>query len=128
VSGFEGSPRVREVGRLATHRGQFQKAIATALFSKVRSAYDKVRNIGGEALQKQARITSKGQVTVPREIRRVLGVRSGDRLLFESDEKGVRVRPVRTESPFAKFKGIGNPGIVSGRKGIIRWVRELRGR
>jgi hypothetical protein len=55
-------------------------------------------------------------------------LRSGDRLLFESDEKGVRVRPVRTESPFAKFKGIGNPGIGSGRKGIIGWVRELRGR
>jgi hypothetical protein len=38
------------------------------------------------------------------------------------------VRPVRTQSPFAKFKGIGNPGIDSGRKRIIRWVRELRGR
>ena len=61
-------------------------------------------------MEKQARITSKGQITVPREVRRVLGVRPGDRLLFESDAKGVRVRPVRTKSPFAKFKGIGNPG------------------
>jgi antitoxin PrlF len=79
-------------------------------------------------LEKEARITSKGQITVPREIRRVLGVRPGDILLFEGDEKGVRVRPVRTKSPFAKFKGIGNPGIDSGRKGIVRWFRELRGR
>jgi len=79
-------------------------------------------------LEKQAKITSKGQITVPREVRRVLGVRPGDRLLFEGDEKGVRVRPVRTQSPFAKFKGIGNPEIGSGRKGIVRWVRELRGR
>ena len=86
-----------------------------------------VRNLGGEVLEKQARITSKGQITVPREVRRVLGVRPGDRLLFESDENGVRVRLVRTRSPFAKFKGIGNPGIGSGRQGIIRWVRELRG-
>lgn len=78
-------------------------------------------------MEKQARITSKGQITVPREVRRVLGVRPGDKLLFESDETGVRVRPVRTESPFAKFKGIGNRGIGLGRKGIIRWVRELRG-
>lgn len=75
-------------------------------------------------MEKQARITSKGQITVPREVRRVLGVRPGDRLLFESDENGVRVRPVRTKSPFAKFKGIGNPGIRSGREGIIRWVRS----
>ena len=79
-------------------------------------------------LEKQAKITSKGQITVPREVRRVLGVRAGDRLLFEGDENGVRVRPVRTKSPFAKFKGIGNPEIASGRKGIIRWVREVRGR
>ena len=95
---------------------------------KGKEPYRKVRNRGGEILQKQARITNKGQITVPREVRRVLGVRPGDRLLFESDERGVRVRPVRTESPFAKFKGIGNPGIGSGRKGIIRWVQELRGR
>ena len=37
-------------------------------------------------------------------------------------------RPVRTKSPFVKFKGIGNPGIGLGREEIIRWVRELRGR
>ncbi len=79
-------------------------------------------------LEKQAKITSKGQITVPREVRRVLGVRPGDRLSFESDENGVRVRPVRAKSPFAKFKGIGNPGIGSGRERIIRWVRDLRGR
>ena len=79
-------------------------------------------------MQRQARITSKGQITVPHEIRRVLGVRPGDRLIFESDEAGVRVRPVRTESPFAKYRGIGNPGIPSGRAGINRWTKETRGR
>ena len=78
-------------------------------------------------MEKRAKITSKGQTTVPREVRRVLGVRPGDCLLFESDEKGVRVRPVSTKSPFAKFKGIGNPGMGSGRSEIIRWVRGLRG-
>ena len=78
-------------------------------------------------MQKQAKITSKGQITIPREVRRALGVRAGDRLLFEGDEKGIRVRPARTESPFAKYRGIGNPGIRSGRKGIAKWVRELRG-
>jgi antitoxin PrlF len=78
-------------------------------------------------LQKLAKITSKGQITIPREVRRVLGVRPGDRLLFEGDEKGIRVRPARTESPFAKYRGVGNPGIHSGRKAITKWVREMRG-
>lgn len=79
-------------------------------------------------MQKRARITSKGQITIPRDIRRALGVRSGDSLLFESDRRGVRVRPVRVESRFEKYRGIGNPGIPSGRKGVVDWVRELRGR
>ena len=77
-------------------------------------------------MQKQARITSKGQITVPQEFRRLLGVHPGDSLLFEHDKKGVRVRPVRIESPFAKYRGIGNPGVPSGRKNIIRWVRKMR--
>ncbi len=46
-------------------------------------------------MQKQAKITSKGQITVPIEVRRLLGVRAGDRLLFESDSTGVHIRPVR---------------------------------
>jgi AbrB family looped-hinge helix DNA binding protein len=78
-------------------------------------------------MQKQARITSKGQITVPREVRRILGVRAGDRLLFESDGKGIRVRPVRSRSTFSKYRGIGNPEIGSGRRSIGRWLRELRG-
>jgi AbrB family looped-hinge helix DNA binding protein len=79
-------------------------------------------------MQKQARITSKGQITVPREVRRILGVRAGDRLLFESDGNGVRVRPVRNKSAFSKYRGIGNPEIPSGRKSISRWLREMRGK
>jgi len=79
-------------------------------------------------MQKQAKITSKGQITVPREVRLLLGVQSGDRLVFESHDGGVRVRPVKSKSPFAKYRGIGNPGIGAGRRAIRRWVREMRGR
>jgi antitoxin PrlF len=78
-------------------------------------------------MQKQATITSKGQITVPREVRRALGVRSGDKLLFESDGKGMRVRPVRSTSAFSKYRGIGNPEISSGRKSITKWLRTMRG-
>lgn len=79
-------------------------------------------------MEKQAKITTKGQITVPLAVRRALGVRPGDMLLFKSDKNGIRVRPVRTKSPFAKYRGIGNRGIGSGRKAINRWVREMRGR
>lgn len=78
-------------------------------------------------MRKQAKVTSKGQITIPREVRRRLGVRPGDRLEFTEDEKGVRMTAVRKESPFAKYAGIGNPGIGKGRKAIKKWMRELRG-
>jgi AbrB family looped-hinge helix DNA binding protein len=79
-------------------------------------------------MQKEAKITSKGQITVPIEVREALGVQPGDKLVFESYEEGIRVRPVREESPFAKFRAIGNEGIASGRRGIGRWIRETRGK
>jgi antitoxin PrlF len=78
-------------------------------------------------MQKQAKITSRGQITVPVEVRRLLGVREGDRLLFESDSNGVHIRAVRNKNVFAKYAGIGNPGIPSGKKAINRWLREMRG-
>jgi len=76
----------------------------------------------------RAKLTSKGQITVPVEIRRILGVKAGDRLRFESDSNGIHVRPVRSQSVFDKYRGIGTPGIGSGRKAINRWLRELRGK
>lgn len=79
-------------------------------------------------MQKRARITSKGQITIPRDIRLALGVRSGDSLVFEIDRRGVRVHPVKVESRFEKYRGIGNPGIPSGRNGVVDWVRKLRGK
>lgn len=79
-----------------------------------------------QRIQKKTTLTSKGQITVPREIRRVLGLRTGDKLLFEADAKEVRVRAVRSRTMFSKYRGIGNEGIGSGRKSIEKWLRGLR--
>ncbi len=78
-------------------------------------------------MQREAKITSKGQITVPREIRHALGVKPGDKIIFEQVGKDVSVRPVRSTSVFAKYRGIGNPGVPSGRERVLRKVRELRG-
>jgi antitoxin PrlF len=78
-------------------------------------------------MTKESKITSKGQITVPVEVRRILGVRPGDRLRFESDSNGVHIRPVRSLSALEKYRGIGTPGVGSGRKAINRWLREMRG-
>jgi AbrB family looped-hinge helix DNA binding protein len=78
-------------------------------------------------MRKRAKVTSKGRVTIPREIRRTLGVSVGDHVVFEEDRNGVTVKGAPRESRFAKYQGIGTPGIGKGRKGIQKWLRELRG-
>lgn len=77
-------------------------------------------------MQIRAKITSKGQITIPKAVRRVLGVKEGDGLIFEQSGDKMVVRPAKTGSPFAKYMGIGNPGIGKGRKAVIRAIREMR--
>ena len=54
-----------------------------------------------------ARITSKGQITVPKEVRERLGVKAGDALEFlvNDDAEWAEVRPIRRRS-IAEFRGI----------------------
>ena len=78
-------------------------------------------------MKRQAKVTSKGQITIPRDIRRRLGVRAGDKVEFEDNGNGVQLTGVRKESVFEKYRGIGTPGIGSGRKAINKWLREMRG-
>ena len=47
-----------------------------------------------------AKITSKGQITIPSQVRTRLAVGPGDQLAFEFDEDGLlRVAPVRKPLP-----------------------------
>lgn len=49
-------------------------------------------------------LTSKGQVTIPKEIRTRLGLRPGDRLDFQLDEGGeLKVRPASEPSYLRLF-------------------------
>lgn len=48
-----------------------------------------------ERIERTSTITSKGQVTLPIEIRRVLGVGPSDRVSFVVDGDQVRVQPAR---------------------------------
>lgn len=41
-------------------------------------------------------VTRKGQITVPVEIRRALGLKEGDRVAVELDDGGARIRPARS--------------------------------
>lgn len=78
-------------------------------------------------MQREARITSKGQITLPKAVRQALGLKPGDKIVFEQEGEEIYVRPVKAQSMFAKYRGIGNPRLASGRKAVLRNIRDLRG-
>ena len=52
-----------------------------------------------------ARVTSKGQVTIPKEVRERLGVHPGEDVGFEEKDDLLVIRKVVTKSPFDKWVG-----------------------
>jgi AbrB family looped-hinge helix DNA binding protein len=53
----------------------------------------------------KTKITSKGQVTIPKDVRERLGLRPGDEIEFIEDSGGYRVHKRVLASPFAKYRG-----------------------
>jgi len=71
------------------------------------------------------KISSKGQITIPIEVRKRLGVKPGDRVEIVNDEGKQVLRPVvPDENPFAKFAGC-LPAFKSTEEVIAYW-RNLR--
>jgi AbrB family looped-hinge helix DNA binding protein len=52
-----------------------------------------------------SRMTSKGQITVPKEVRNRLGVEAGDEVEFIEDPEGFRVRRLLIDSAFTAWRG-----------------------
>ena len=72
----------------------------------------------------KAKMTVKGQVTIPKEVRQRLGLRPGDELEFVADHRGVTLRKRLRESPFASYRGY-LKGLASHDPDEL--VREMRG-
>jgi AbrB family looped-hinge helix DNA binding protein len=76
-------------------------------------------------MKNSSTISSKGQVTVPQEIRNRAGLSAGDRVEFVVDNGKILFRPLRGETnPFEKYRGVLKS--FRSRKEINDWVSELR--
>jgi AbrB family looped-hinge helix DNA binding protein len=70
-------------------------------------------------------ISSKGQITVPIEVRKRLGLKTGDRVEFVFDDGTTAIRPARAvRNPFTKYRGA-FPAFSS-RREINAWIKHLR--
>ncbi len=71
-------------------------------------------------------ISSKGQITIPQEVRLRLGLQEGDRVEFVLDGERTLIRPARqVDNPFERY--VGTLGTFPGGVGEINaWVADLR--
>jgi antitoxin PrlF len=53
----------------------------------------------------KTRLSSRGQVTIPKSVRDALGLRPGDEVDFVKDTMGFRLQKWVDESPFARWRG-----------------------
>lgn len=76
-------------------------------------------------MARSSTISSKGQITVPLEIRNRLGLKTGDRVEFVVEKDRTAIRPARApENPFLKY--IGALPAFSSIHEANEWVRTLR--
>ena len=73
---------------------------------------------------KVSRMTAKGQITIPKELRDSMGLRPGDQVEFRALKKGLEVRKQAKPGRFARFKGF--LGHLKG-KTSDEMVEEMRG-
>jgi antitoxin PrlF len=76
-------------------------------------------------MPRSSTISSKGQITVPIEIRKRLGLKPGDRVEFVPEDSRTVIRRERPrDNPFLKY--IGAYPAFSSVEDINAWVRDMR--
>jgi len=94
------------------------------------SASVKPLPIAFPVLSVNATLTSKGQITIPVQVRRALGAAAGDKLTFETTAEGaVLLLRKNDENTTENQDGAAGwlPEGYEGRDGIVRYFREMRG-
>jgi antitoxin PrlF len=70
-----------------------------------------------------AKITSKGQITLPKEVRKALNVYAGNVVIFEKEDDKVVIKPARTLKEFKGFlKGKGKADFDEMRKKAKEYI------
>lgn len=73
----------------------------------------------------RATLTSKGQITIPQEVRQRLGLRQGDQIEFITEHGVTVIKPARGETnPFAAY--VGALGGFESKDEVVAWLSDLR--
>lgn len=76
-------------------------------------------------MRRSATVTSKGQITIPSEVRSHLGLRKGDRVEFDIGDGTAILRPAPPErDPFAAYAGA--LGALPDEAAVAEWLSDQR--
>jgi len=78
-------------------------------------------------VRSKAKVTSKGQITIPLDIRQQLGVQPGDMVTFVRTDDGIRMTRDREPGVFTKWAGRLRIGRGQTAPEIDAWLRSMRG-
>ena len=76
-----------------------------------------------------AKVMSKGQVTIPKSVRDVLGVSNGDRVSFVVDGNNVRIinsAVYAMQILQAQMAGEAERAGLSSEEGVVRLIKDIR--
>ena len=100
----------------------------TGYTNSVRKVRNALRFEGGFDME-LAKVTSKGQVTIPVEIRRKLGIKNGDKVLFM--EEGGRIYMMNSSMDAFReaqsaFAGESQQAGLNSEEDVVQMIKELR--
>ena len=75
------------------------------------------------AIVNDARVMAKGQVTIPKNIRNILGINTGDRVTFVVEDGTVRVV---NSAIYALLKGEGKAAGLMNDDDVAAWITASR--
>lgn len=76
-------------------------------------------------MKTRATLTSKGQITIPQEVRQRLGLKQGDQVVFVTENGLTVMKPARGEAnPFVKYAGALEN--FETKAEISAWLSDLR--
>ena len=69
-------------------------------------------------------LTQKGQVTIPKRVRKILEIEQGDEILFEIENEKVIIKKSQKKANFNKYVGYLSDQNEQKSDDIVRYIRE----
>ncbi len=76
-----------------------------------------------------AKMTSKGQITIPVTVRKLLGLKDGDKVIFVQEGKNIIIQNAATEALDEvqdAFRGLAAENNIRGEQDVVNMVKEIR--